>query len=166
MNVYVNELVAFALVIPLSFVFAMFAAAMPRSGGDYVYVSRTLHPAVGMMSSFNNTAWWFLYGGVPSAFFARYGLGPFLRTIGHMTDSKRLTDWGDTLVGKNGTFIAGVILIVVLVAIFSRSLRLYFRIQNSLFLFAMASIVRASGWVVLTASSCQQPDVGRSTSEG
>src|SRR5438128_12403702 len=55
-NVYVNELVAFALVIPLSFVFAMFAAAMPRSGGDYVYVSRTLHPAVGMMSSFNNTA--------------------------------------------------------------------------------------------------------------
>jgi APA family basic amino acid/polyamine antiporter len=140
-NVYVNELVAFGLVIPLSFVFAMFAAAMPRSGGDYVYVSRTLHPALGMMSSFNNTVWWFLYGGVPSAFFARYGLGPLLRTVGHMTDSKRLTDWGDTLVGKNGTFIAGVILIVVLVAIFSRSLRLYFRIQNTLFLFAMASIV-------------------------
>jgi APA family basic amino acid/polyamine antiporter len=139
-NVYVNELVAFSLVIPLSFVFAMFAAAMPRSGGDYVYVSRTLHPALGMMSSFNNTAWWFLYGGVPSAFFARYGLGPLLRTVGHMTDSKRLTDWGDTLVGKNGTFIAGVILIVVLVAIFSRSLRLYFRVQNTLFLFAMASI--------------------------
>jgi APA family basic amino acid/polyamine antiporter len=139
-NVYVNELVAFGLVIPLSFVFAMFAAAMPRSGGDYVYVSRTLHPAVGMMSSFNNTVWWFLYGGVPSAFFARYGLGPLLRTVGHMTDSQRLTDWGDTLVGKNGTFIAGAILIVVLVAIFSRSLRLYFRVQNTLFLFAMLSI--------------------------
>jgi amino acid transporter len=128
-------------VIPLSFVFAMFAAAMPRSGGDYVYVSRTLHPSVGMMSSFNNTAWWFLYGGVPSAFFARYGLGPFLRTVGHMADSKTLTDWGDTLVGKNGTFIAGAILIVVLVAIFSQSLRLYFRIQNALFFFAMLSIL-------------------------
>jgi basic amino acid/polyamine antiporter, APA family len=54
-NVYLNELVAFAIVIPLSLVFAMFAAAMPRSGGDYVYVSRTLHPALGMMSSWNNT---------------------------------------------------------------------------------------------------------------
>ncbi|HXD68985.1 MAG TPA: amino acid permease, partial [Gaiellales bacterium] len=54
-NVYVNELIAFGLVIPLSFVFAMFASAMPRSGGDYVYVSRTLHPALGMMSSWNNT---------------------------------------------------------------------------------------------------------------
>jgi len=53
--VYLNELIAFGIVIPLSLVFAMFAAAMPRSGGDYVYVSRTLHPAFGMMSSFNNT---------------------------------------------------------------------------------------------------------------
>jgi APA family basic amino acid/polyamine antiporter len=65
-NAYLNVLIAFVLIIPLSFVFAMFAAAMPRSGGDYVYVSRTLHPALGMMSSFNNTVWWFIYGGTGS----------------------------------------------------------------------------------------------------
>jgi len=140
-NVYLNELIAFALVIPLSLVFAMFAAAMPRSGGDYVYVSRTLHPALGMMSSFNNTVWWFIYGGVPSAFFARYGLGPFLRTVGDMSGSSTMTRWGNTLVGKTGTLIAGTILIVVLCAVFSRSLRLYFRLQNALFLVAMGSIV-------------------------
>ena len=140
-NVYLNELIAFALIIPLSLVFAMFAAAMPRSGGDYVYVSRTLHPALGMMSSFNNTVWWFIYGGVPSAFFARYGLGPFLRTVGEMSGSSTLTDWGNTLVGKRGTVIAGAILIVVLCGVFSKSLRLYFRIQNTLFLLAMASIL-------------------------
>jgi basic amino acid/polyamine antiporter, APA family len=140
-NVYLNELIAFALVIPLSLVFAMFAAAMPRSGGDYVYVSRTLHPALGMMSSFNNTVWWFIYGGVPSAFFARYGLGPFLRTVGDMSGSGTMVSWGNTLVGKTGTVVCGTILIVVLCAIFSRSLRLYFRVQNVLFLAAMASIV-------------------------
>ncbi|MGN6380372.1 MAG: APC family permease [Gaiellales bacterium] len=139
-NVYLNELIAFGLVIPLSFVFAMFAAALPRSGGDYVYVSRTLHPSLGMMSSFNNTVWWFLYGGVPSAFFARYGLGPFFRTVGEMSGSSTMVSWGNTLVGKSGTMVAGTILIVVLVAIFARSLRLYLRVQNLLFLFAMASI--------------------------
>jgi basic amino acid/polyamine antiporter, APA family len=144
-NVYLNELIAFGLVIPLSLVFAMFAAAMPRSGGDYVYVSRTLHPALGMMSSFNNTVWWFIYGGVPSAFFARYGLGPFLRTIGDMSGSGTMTDWGNTLVGKTGTVVAGTILIVILCAIFSRSLHLYFRFQNTLFLFAMGSIVLSIG---------------------
>jgi amino acid transporter len=140
-NVYLNELIAFGIVIPLSLVFAMFAAAMPRSGGDYVYVSRTLHPAFGMMSSFNNTAWWFIYGGVPSAFFAQYGLGPFLRTVGAMSGSSTLTDWGNTLVGDRGTFIAGALLILALALVFSYSLTLYFRIQNALFLFAMASIL-------------------------
>jgi APA family basic amino acid/polyamine antiporter len=140
-NVYLNELIAFGIVIPLSLVFAMFAAAMPRSGGDYVYVSRTLHPAFGMMSSFNNTAWWFIYGGVPSAFFAQYGLGPFLRTVGAMSGSNTLTDWGNTLVGDRGTFIAGALLILALALVFSYSLTLYFRIQNALFLFAMASIL-------------------------
>ncbi len=140
-NVYLNELIAFVIVIPLSLVFAMFAAAMPRSGGDYVYVSRTLHPALGMMSSFNNTAWWFIYGGVPSAFFAQYGLGPFLRTVGAMSGSGTLTDWGNTLVGDNGTFIAGALLILALAAVISYSLHLYFRIQNALFLFALGSIL-------------------------
>jgi basic amino acid/polyamine antiporter, APA family len=140
-NVYLTEIVAFILVIPVSLVFAMFAAAMPRSGGDYVYVSRTLHPALGMMSSFNNTVWWFIYGGVPSAFFARYGLGPFLRTVGEMSGSSRLVDWGNTLVGNRGTLICGALLIIALALVFSYSLHLYFRIQNSLFLLAMLSIV-------------------------
>src|SRR3954454_15012852 len=150
-NVYGTELAAFALVVPLSFVFAMFAAAMPRSGGDYVYVSRTLHPALGMMSSVNNTIWWFIYGGVPSAFFARYGLGPFLRTVGEMSGSQTLVDWGNTLVGKRGTVICGTLLILALVLIFSRSLRLYFRVQNVLFLLAVLSIVLSIGAFLLTS---------------
>ncbi len=140
-NPYLNELIAFLLVIPLSMVFAMFAAAMPRSGGDYVYVSRTLHPGLGMMSSFNNTVWWFIYGGVPSAFFARYGLGPFFRTVGRMTGNQTLSSWGDALVSNLGTMVAGTLLILALALIFSYSLRLYFRFQNALFFFAMLSIL-------------------------
>jgi basic amino acid/polyamine antiporter, APA family len=140
-DVYLNILVAFALVIPLSMVFAMFAAAMPRSGGDYVFVSRSLHPALGMMSSWNNTVWWFIYGGVPSAFFARFGLGPLFRTTGELAGAQWMIDFGNWLVGNTGTFIAGALLILALVAVFSISLRLYFRIQNTLFAFAMASIL-------------------------
>ena len=104
-------------------------------------MSRTLHPALGMMSSFNNTVWWFIYGGVPSAFFARYGLGPFLRTVGDMSGSSTMTAGATRSSARRARSIAGTILIVVLCAIFSRSLRLYFRLQNALFLVAMASIV-------------------------
>ena len=41
------------LALPMACVYAYFAAAMPRSGGDYVYISRTLHPYLGFLSSWN-----------------------------------------------------------------------------------------------------------------
>ncbi|MGH2750476.1 MAG: amino acid permease [Actinomycetota bacterium] len=127
-NLYLTAVLTFLVVIPTSLVFAFFASAMPRSGGDYVYVSRTLHPALGMMSSWNNTVWWFLYGGVPSAFFAQLGLAPFFSTVGQMAGIDWMTDLGTWFLSDVGTFVAGSLLIMGLVAVFSRSLRLFFRI--------------------------------------
>ncbi len=40
----------------LLWVYSEFAAAMPRSGGDYVFVSRALHPFVGWLLSFSQGA--------------------------------------------------------------------------------------------------------------
>jgi amino acid transporter len=140
-NLYLTAILMLLIVLPTSLVFAFFAAAMPRSGADYIYVSRTLHPALGMMSSFNNTVWWFLYGGVPSAFFAQFGVGPFFSTIGQMAGMTWMANLGAWFVSDWGTFITGSALIVALVAIFSRSLRLYFRVQNTLFFLSLISFL-------------------------
>jgi basic amino acid/polyamine antiporter, APA family len=139
-NLYVMTLLTFAAVIPTSLVFAFFAAAMPRSGADYVYVSRTLHPALGMMSSWNNTAWWFMYGGVPSAFFAYYGVGPFFSVVGERTGTEWMVRFGNWCVTPLGAFVVGSILIAALVAIFILGLHLFFRVQNVLFLFGLLSV--------------------------
>jgi basic amino acid/polyamine antiporter, APA family len=140
-NLYLTAILTFLLVIPTSLVFAFFAAAMPRSGADYVYVSRTLHPALGMMSSWNNTVWWFIYGGVPSAFFAQFGLAPLFSTVGQMAGISWMQSLGTWFASDVGTFVTGAALIVTLVAIFSRSLKLYFRIQNTLFFLSLISFV-------------------------
>jgi kynurenine formamidase len=42
-------------ILPLALVYGYLASAMSRSGGDYVYVSRVLGPALGMMSNWNMT---------------------------------------------------------------------------------------------------------------
>jgi len=151
-NLYLTALLMFLLVIPTSLVFAFFASAMPRSGGDYVYVSRVLHPALGMMSSWNNTVWWFLYGGVPSAFFAQFGLAPCFSTLGQMAGIAWMQDLGAWFASDWGTFLTGAVLIAALVAVFSRSLRLYFRIQNTLFIISLVSLVLVA-IVWLTTSS-------------
>jgi len=128
-------------ILPLALVYGYLASAMPRSGGDYVYVSRVLGPALGMMSNWNMTMWWFFYGGVPSAFLARYGLAPFFRTMGIYTGNETLTEIGNWFVTKVGTFILGAILIILLIVIFAIGTKTYFKIQNILILFATASTV-------------------------
>ncbi len=150
-DMLVSYLLALVIVLPTSLVFSMLSAAMPRSGGDYVYVSRILGPRLGMMSSWINTVWWFIYGGVPSAFFARYGLGPLCRNVGLLSGNSTLTDLGAWFVTPFGTILTGTLLIAALVAVFSLGLNLYFRIQNVLFVIAVAGLV-VIGFVLLTGS--------------
>jgi len=136
-----SAVICVLLILPLSLVFGALASAMPRSGGDYVYVSRVMGPALGMMSNFNNTMWWFFYGGVPSAFLARYGLAPFFRTMGIFTGNLGLIDVGNWFASTLGMFIFGVFLITLLCVIFSMGTKTYFRVQNILIIFAIISTV-------------------------
>ncbi len=139
-NIIGSYLLSLVIVLPTSLVFAMLAAAMPRSGADYVYVSRILGPRLGMMSSWINTVWWFIYGGVPSAFFARYGLGPLFRSLGLIGGNETFLDIGNWFVTPEGTIITGLVLLAALVAIFSLGLNAYFRVQNVLFGIAVVGL--------------------------
>ena len=140
-NMVWSTVISVLLIIPLSLVFGYLASAMPRSGGDYVYVSRVLGPAWGMMSNFNMTMWWFFYGGVPSAFLALYGLAPFFRTMGIFTKNPGLIDVGNWFASPVGMFIFGALLITLLVVVFSVGMKTFFRVQNILIIFAIVSTV-------------------------
>lgn len=140
-NMAWSTVISVIFLIPLSLVFGYLASAMPRSGGDYVYVSRVLGPAWGMMSNFNMTMWWFFYGGVPSAFLARYGLAPFFRTMGIFTNNPSLIDVGNWFTSPAGMFIFGALLISLLVVVFSVGMKTFFRVQNILIIFATISTI-------------------------
>src|SRR5258706_6212993 len=77
-NMYLSMLIAVIITVPTGLVYGFLAASMPRSGGDYVYNSRILGPALGTMANWNITIWWFFYGGVAlGVFFGHWHFPPF-----------------------------------------------------------------------------------------
>jgi amino acid transporter len=110
----------------LALTFGILAGSMPRSGGDYVYNSRILHPAIGMAVSFANggfimTAWIWILG----PWTAQVGLPILYGTVG--TDPGAVTFWSSTPVGL---FIATTIVNFLSFAAVAFGLGNFFKFQR------------------------------------
>ena len=136
-------LIAAALALPMAAVYALFAAAIPRSGGDYVYISRTLHPLLGFVASWNWVAWMTVYIGVPAAYFAQYGLSGMLRSLGVAMGNADLVALAANFVDPVWILAVGTILIVFFAVIFALGTRIYFRLQNVVFAIGMIGVAVA-----------------------
>jgi basic amino acid/polyamine antiporter, APA family len=131
-------------------IYYIFQGTMPRAGGDYVYMSRTLTPALGLAANFSGVAFfnWFWIGDA-AAVFTSQGLAQTLSVYGSLTGSQ----WATNLAGAFTpwvTFAVGTIAIIVFTAILLFGNRLYFRIQNVSMIVAVLGIII---FVILLAST-------------
>lgn len=144
-NMYWATVICTLAVLPCSLVYAMFASAMPRSGGDYVYVSRSLSPIWGFAANWNYTLWSFLYIGVPAAFLGKYGISALTRALGVTLHAPGLITAGNWFTTPIGIFLTGLILIVVYVGLFGVGINLYMRLQMILFVVSTAGLLATLG---------------------
>jgi amino acid transporter len=116
--------------IAMGICYAMFATLYPRSGGEYVYLSRTLAPVVGFVVSFSFAFWETFYTGINGAFFSLYSVSPMLAALGVQTDNQALLDAADWFTHGWGIFISGSAMILFLAYIQYRGAGVYFRWQR------------------------------------
>jgi amino acid transporter len=129
-NPYLGFLIAAGLGLPGAFLYAMLSQIMPRTGGDYVFNSRALHPAIGFAGNFSYVFWLAIVIGVYTTYIAAYGIGAWGRMMAGFTGSSGWLSFGDWFATDWGLFISGTVFLLFAVAVFIRGgTRLFFKVQ-------------------------------------
>lgn len=141
-NALVTFLIAAALGLPGAFLYAMLSQLMPRTGGDYVFNSRSLHPAVGFAGNFSYSFWLAVVIGVYTTYIASYGFGAFGRMMAGFGAGAGWVSFGDWFSTHWGLFITGTVVLVLSAVMFAvGGVRLFFRIQAACFALFMIGAV-------------------------
>ncbi len=99
---------AILLFAPIMGLYYLFSISMPRSGGEYVYVSRTLHPSLGLFANFTLTIIGISWTGELAAWLVQYGVAPLFWNAGALNGDKGLMALGVSF--QNPTWLPGVLL--------------------------------------------------------
>src|SRR2546429_36701 len=147
----------------LLWVYSEFAAAMPRSGGDYVFVSRALHPFLGWLLSWSQGLWLiFFWIGFNAWFALIFAVPVALSTISVATGQGAWMDGANALISSFSflgittqwwVLLFGTAINIAFGALLLFGNRSYWRLQRWFFLFAGGSILIAALLVILFTSA-------------
>jgi amino acid transporter len=127
--------------IPQALVYAMLSAAMPRSGGDYVFVSRIMHPALGFIDGWTMAIWFCFWIGVQENWVFTFGIGPGMGVIGVVTGNSAISSLGSALMQPNIVAGAATALLIFGAIITAKSTRLAFRVIEITILLGLLSVI-------------------------
>jgi APA family basic amino acid/polyamine antiporter len=115
-NLVITLLLSVIPAVIVAFLYSTLGGAMPRSGGEYIWLSRLLPGVLGftMFWGFFLTQVVYAAGNLNIAF--SYFANGFLYLLGTTIGSQTLVDWGAKLSGHTATFIAATILNLLVLA--------------------------------------------------
>jgi basic amino acid/polyamine antiporter, APA family len=144
-------LIAAAVAFFPTYLYSYFLGVMPRSGGDYVFISRTLHPWIGFAANFSLIAWLMLAGVAIVYQVGPLGLSAGFATIAVTTGSHTFAQWATDVAGTGWSFGIGAAVLVLTALVMSLRTRVMLRVMWALLGLSMLGIVFSL--IVLALSS-------------
>src|SRR5271166_4942083 len=120
--------------------FYCWSVVFPRSGGVYVFLSRTINPGVAFVMSLIETIILLYYAALAAGLIVQVGLSSFFGAVGTVARSSTLTSWGQTVAKPQGVFWIGTLIIVLAGALLASGTRRYFTFQRVLFVIAVVGL--------------------------
>ncbi len=146
-----SSLMIVLMITPFILVYAFFTATMPRSGGDYVFTSRTLHPFLGWLGSFS--LWWaeILFLGINSSWVATVYVSSALSSVGTLMGSQALMGAGIETATPIWIFVIGSIVILGIGATIVMGVKTHFVFQTVLWIIGIIGAIVASAAALSTS---------------
>ena len=137
---WIATLLAAAGMIFVATAFYCWSVVFPRSGGVYVFLSRTINPGVAFVMSVVETIILLYYAALAAGLIVQVGLSSFFGAVGMVSRNSTLISWGATVAKPAGVFWIGTLIIVVAGLLLVSGTRRYFTVQRVLFVIAVAGL--------------------------
>ena len=142
-SIALSAVVCTVFCVPPYIMYSMFSKAMPRSGGDFVFVSRALHPWAGLAASVNGTLW-YIFAVTYAAFSTiQFALSATLAAVGTISGSSGLISASADVLKHGWTFGLGLAVIAMILVTVCVRLQLTLRITKILFYVVIAGTLVA-----------------------
>lgn len=146
-NAWVTAAITAVLCIFPALLYGMFTIIMPRSGGDYTFISRTLHPWLGFAANCNVTSWYLVNTAYLAYLVPKLGLSSAMATLGVAGHSSTLTHWSSVVTTRNWSF--GIALVTLLLVWLAVSVSLPRTLQIMRIVFGLSILGVLIGIVIL-----------------
>lgn len=133
-------------------VYSIMTSAFPRSGGDYVWVSRITGPVIGFTSSWLlQFSYLFFINGLQAWYVAWVGVPSTLTAMGIIFNASYLIQWSTAITSSTGlTFLISFVALIVGGLICLLGVRSYSRIMRAMWLYGMLGM---AVWIGLLLTS-------------
>ncbi|MDG7007724.1 MAG: APC family permease [Nitrososphaerota archaeon] len=141
-NIGISTALALVPALLIALVYVLMSVAMPRAGGDYVWVSRVIHPIVGFMVNFGFTFVLFTFISIDVTVFTQWGLGAYFYGVFVNTGSQGALNVFSTLNTPGSPLVFGIaVLLITLVTLAAAfGTRNALRIQKVAWVFVMFAV--------------------------